>query len=200
MVAGEDAVLRDLAAVGREVRMQLHHRASGRNCIGTVYLDLVVVLGTSQSSQQHDYKNCWHANRWPSMVHRAQDRRWKDFHSSTCQPFVGASLGGNLVSGAVLDPDWRAQKSERSANLVFEETLIGEVQLHFAVSEDDESRRPDRGLGHIENSDLLPRGNGGPFEVDMLQEAIHLAGPDALPPFGGDFLQSGKYSLGAFAG
>src|SRR6266850_6289177 len=58
MVAGEDAVLRDLAAVGREVRMQLHHRASGRNCIGAVYLDLVVVLGMSQSSQQYDYKNC----------------------------------------------------------------------------------------------------------------------------------------------
>ena len=80
--------------------------------------------------------------RW---VHRAQDRKWKDFHSSdACQLFMGASLGGNLVSGAVLDPDWRAQKSERSANLVFEETLIGEVQLHFAVSEDDESRRPNR--------------------------------------------------------
>jgi hypothetical protein len=32
-----------------------------------------------QSSQQHDYKNCRHANRRPSMVHRAQDKKRKIF-------------------------------------------------------------------------------------------------------------------------
>ena len=74
------------------------------------------------------------------------------------------------------------------------------MQLYFAVGEDDERRRSDRGLGHVENPDLLPRGYRGALEIDVLEEAVHFAGADALAALAGDFFQRREYFFGAFPG
>ena len=59
------------------------------------------------------------------------------------------------VARADLEPDGRACEAEGFADLIFEEALEGEVQLHLAVGEEDEGGRRDGGLGHVVDADLL---------------------------------------------
>ena len=55
-----------------------------------------------------------------------------------------------------------------------------------AVGEEDESWGRDGGLGHVEDADALRVGDASAFEVDVLEEAVHLAGGDALTALAGD--------------
>jgi hypothetical protein len=56
----------------------------------------------------------------------------------------GESNGDSfLIPGPVLDPNRRPQKSEGFPNLVFQKTLVGEVELHCAVGEEHKSWRGD---------------------------------------------------------
>src|SRR6201987_3195059 len=85
------------------------------------------------------------------------------------------------------------------ADLVFEEALIGEMQLHSPVGEEDEGGWADVGLRHIKNLHALPHGNGGAFEIHRLQEAIHFARADALATLARDFLQQREDFLDVLA-
>src|SRR4051812_47140487 len=111
-----------------------------------------------------------------------------------------SSVNSSLIPRPVLDPDGSAKKSECLANLVLQKALIREVQFYFAVGEDDESRRPYRGLGHVVNLDALPRRDRGAFEVDVLEESVHFAGANTLAALAGHFFQCRKYFLRAFSG
>ena len=61
----------------------------------------------------------------------------------------------NSIPRAILDPDWCAHEAEGLSNLIFQEALIGEVQLHLPVSEQNESGGETRCLGHVIDFDLL---------------------------------------------
>src|SRR5262244_2608488 len=83
----------------------------------------------------------------------------------------------------VLNPDRCSNKTKGFANLILQESLIGKVQLHCAVGEQDERRRRHVGLRHIENLHALAHRDRCAFEVHLLEKAIHFAGADALPAF-----------------
>jgi hypothetical protein len=89
---------------------------------------------------------------------------------------MGCSANMDLlrISRAVLDPDRRAHESEGVSDLILEESLIGEVQLHAAVGEEDEGRRSDRGLRHVENLYALTHRDRCSFEIDVFKESVHL--------------------------
>src|ERR1700687_1951848 len=95
----------------------------------------------------------------------------------------------STLSGFYFNPDRRPYKSEFLANLVFQESLIRKVQLHLTVGEEHDRWRGDGGLGEVENPHALFHGDGRAVEIDMFQEAVHLARGDALAAFGGDFLE-----------
>src|SRR5438128_12438812 len=96
------------------------------------------------------------------------------------------------VARAVFDPDRRADEAESLANLIFQEALIGEVQLHGAIGEQDEGRRSRIGLSEVVDFHALADGNRGAFEVNVLEEAVHLAGRDTLAALTRDQLNRGK--------
>src|SRR5205823_594724 len=79
--------------------------------------------------------------------------------SATATPADGAAYGTSSglvpIRSAVLDPDRRAFKAESFADLVFQKTLIREVKLHCAISEQDKGGRGSRRLGHVLNTDAL---------------------------------------------
>src|SRR5580658_10638685 len=104
-----------------------------------------------------------------------------------------------LLSGSVLDPDGSAYEAEGRADLVFQKSLIGKVELYGAVGEEHECRGGDRCLRHIENLDALAHGDRGAFEVDALEEAVHLRGGHTLAALPGNFFEHRQDSLGAFA-
>src|SRR5262245_11938597 len=85
-------------------------------------------------------------------------------------------------------------------NLVFQEALVGEVQLHLAIGEDDEGGRRNRGLGHVINLYLLPGGDRGALEVHAFEEAVHLPGTDAFTALARHFFQGREYLLRTLAG
>src|ERR1700693_2517479 len=103
------------------------------------------------------------------------------------------------VPRPVLDPDRRPDKAKGVANLVFQKTLVGEVEFYLAVGEDYKCRRSDRRLRHVEDPDLLTRGHGSAFEIHVLEKAIHFSGSDAPAAFSRHFFQHGKDFLGALA-
>lgn len=97
------------------------------------------------------------------------------------------SLYGNLfVAGVGFEPDGGADEAEGGADLVGEEALEGEVETDVAVGEEDEGGGGDGGLGHIVDADAAVHGDGGALEVDFGEEAVHLAGGDALATLAGD--------------
>jgi len=104
-----------------------------------------------------------------------------------------------LAAGADFDPDGSADKAEGLTDLVLEESLIGKMELHVAIGEEDERRRRNGGLGEIEDPHTLAHGDGGAIEVDSFQEAVHFAGCDPLAAFGGDFLKKRKNLIDIFA-
>ena len=60
------------------------------------------------------------------------------------------------------------------------------MKLDVAIGEEDERGRRDRGLGHVEDANALGHRHRRALEVDLVQEAVHLAGGDALTPLLGD--------------
>ena len=84
------------------------------------------------------------------------------------------------------EPDGGADEAEGGADLVGEEALEGEVEGDVAVGEEDEGGRGDGGLGHIVDADAAVDGDGGALEVDVGEEAVHLAGGDSLAALAGD--------------
>src|SRR5580698_7117622 len=92
----------------------------------------------------------------------------------------------SFVAGTDLEPDRCAFKPKCCTNLVFEEALEGKMQLDVTVGEKDESGWGNGGLGHVEDADALRHGDAGALEIDLVEEAIHLAGGDALAALGGD--------------
>src|ERR1035441_5775025 len=105
-----------------------------------------------------------------------------------------------FVSGAGFEPDGGADESEGFAYLVGEEALEGEVEFDVLVGEEDEGGWGDGGLGHVVNPDAAVHGDGRALEVDLGEEAVHLAGGDALAALAGvqfDFLEE---AFDAFAG
>src|SRR5262249_26467755 len=93
-----------------------------------------------------------------------------------------------------------AHKPEGMAYLIFQETLVGEVQFHGAVGEQYEGRRGDVGLRKVENAHALPYGDRGAVEVDGLQKAIHFTRSDAFLAFASDFFEQGKNPINVLAG
>jgi hypothetical protein len=93
-----------------------------------------------------------------------------------------------LISRSGLEPDGGADEAEVFADLVGEEALEGEVEFDVAVGEEDEGWWGDGGLGHVVDADAAVHGNGRALEVDLGEEAVHLAGGDALAALAGDQL------------
>ena len=115
-------------------------------------------------------------------------------------PSIAVCMKPSLLSRPHLDPDRRAHKAKGVPDLVFEKTLVGEVEFHGAVGEEDERGRGDGSLSQVEDFHALAHGNGGAIEVDGLQETIHLAGGDALAAFAGHFLEQGEEFVDILAG
>src|SRR5215469_4358085 len=92
----------------------------------------------------------------------------------------------HLATRTVLDPDGCSQKSEGLPDLVLQKTLVGEVQLHVFVREENKSWRRSLRLRHVVNSDFLAVRHGCAFEVHGLKKAVHLGGADPFAPFSGD--------------
>src|SRR5712692_770880 len=115
--------------------------------------------------------------------------------------YIAIDYPGNaLLPRPVLDPYRRSHKSEGAADLVFQEALIREVQLHLAVGEEHERGWSDGGLCHVIDLHLLAGGDRGAVEIHALQKAVHLAGSNALAALRCDLLQRGKYLFHALAG
>jgi len=74
------------------------------------------------------------------------------------------------------------------------------VQTDVAVGEEDEGGRGDGGLGHVIDFDAAVDGDGGALEVDVGEEAVHLAGGDALAALAGDEFDFLEERLDAEAG
>ena len=136
---------------------------------------------------------------------------WKLYHRSTriaknsrkthYEPLQTALLDWNLfVSGAEFEPDGGADEAEGGADLVGEEALEGEVEGDVAVGEEDEGGRGDGGLRHIVDADAAVDGDRGALEVDVGEEAVHLAGGDALAALAGDEFDFAEELLDAEAG
>jgi hypothetical protein len=73
------------------------------------------------------------------------------------------------------------------------------VQLDVAVGEEDEGGRGDGGLGHVEDANALGHGHRRALEVDLVEEAVHLPGGDALAALGGhghDLVQHASMPFG----
>jgi len=93
-----------------------------------------------------------------------------------------------FVSGSGFEPDGGADEAEVFADLVGEEAFEGEVEFDVLVGEEDEGGWGDGGLGHVVDLDAAVHGDGGALEVDFGEEAVHLAGGDALAALAGDEL------------
>src|ERR1700724_3608413 len=92
-----------------------------------------------------------------------------------------------LVPRPVLNPNRRANESEGFSQLVLEKSLVGKMQLHFAVGEKHERRRGHSRLRHVIDFHLLACGHRSALEIDILQEAVHLGSRNSFPPLGRDF-------------
>jgi len=104
-----------------------------------------------------------------------------------------------LIPRTIFDPDWCAQKSERGADLVFQKSLIREVEFDGAVGEEHERRRSNGRLSHVENFHPISHWDRRPIEIDLLKEPVHLRGGDTFAPFGGDFREQREDLLRSFA-
>ena len=103
-----------------------------------------------------------------------------------------------FVSGAGFEPDGGADEAEVFADLVGEEALEGEVEFDVLVGEEDEGGWGYGGLGHVVDADAAIHRDGCLLEVDGGEEAVHLAGGDALAALAGDefdFFEEGLDSL-----
>ena len=124
-------------------------------------------------------------------------------YTDSCS-FTGDSLHllyGNLfVAGVGFEPDGGADEAEGGADLVGEDALEGEVELDVAVGEEDEGGRGDGGLRHVIDLDAAVHGDRGALEVDVGEEAVHLAGGDALAALAGDEFDFLEERLDARAG
>jgi len=118
-------------------------------------------------------------------------------NKSTCFTLL---FGNLFVAGVGFEPDGGADEAEGGADLVGEEALEGEVELDVAVGEEDEGGRGDGGLGHVIDFDAAVHGDGGALEVDVGEEAVHLAGGDALAALAGDEFDLAEELLDAEAG
>src|SRR5207245_3077340 len=103
-----------------------------------------------------------------------------------------STVFSRLISRPVLNPNWRAREAEGTADLVFQEALIGEVQLHRPVSEENEGWRGDRRLCHVVDLHLLAGGNARALEIHSPEEPVHLARRDALAALGGYLFDGGN--------
>ena len=74
------------------------------------------------------------------------------------------------------------------------------METDVAVGEEDEGGRGDGGLGHIVDADAAVDGDRGALEVDFGEEAVHLAGGDALAALAGDEFDLLEELLDAEAG
>jgi len=74
------------------------------------------------------------------------------------------------------------------------------VETDVAVGEEDEGGRGDGGLGHVIDADAAIDGDRGALEVDVGEEAVHLAGGDALAALAGDEFDLLEELLDAEAG
>src|ERR1035437_7495337 len=113
-------------------------------------------------------------------------------------PEQGLLFGFLFVSGADFEPDGGAYEAEGGADLVGEEALEGEVEFDVLIREQDEGGWGYGGLGHVIDADAAVHGDGRFLEVDLFEEAVHLAGGDALAALAGDefdLLEEGFDSL-----
>ena len=74
------------------------------------------------------------------------------------------------------------------------------MELDVAVGEEDEGGRGDGGLRHVIDFDAAVHGDRGALEVDVGEEAVHLAGGDALAALAGDQFDFLEERLDARAG
>jgi len=72
----------------------------------------------------------------------------------------------------------------KAADLILEKALEAEVQLDLAVGEQHKRRRATAAWSCRRCACAWTAARGA-LEVDLVQEAVHLASGDALAPFGG---------------
>src|SRR5262244_2897716 len=105
-----------------------------------------------------------------------------------------------MLTRAILDPDRRADEPKRFPDLIFQKTLVSKMQFHRTVGEQNKGWRRHCRLRHVIDLYALADRNRGALEVDVLQEAVHLAGRNALAALGSNLFQGGKDLFDAFAG
>jgi len=81
-------------------------------------------------------------------------------------------------------------------NLIFEESLIGKMQLHGPVREQDKRGRSHSRLRHVVNLHALAHGNRGAVKINRLQEPVHLAGRDPFAALGSHLFNQRKNLVG----
>src|SRR3954447_26011805 len=104
-------------------------------------------------------------------------------------PFAAQAVNSLLalgISRTHFDPDRRTDEAERFADGVLKEALIGEVQLDVAVREEDKSGRRNGSLCEVEDAHTLRHRHRSAFEIDVLEEAVHLSRWDTLATFARD--------------
>src|SRR5579864_99497 len=104
-----------------------------------------------------------------------------------------------LISRPDLDPNWRAHKSKRAAYLILQKSLIGEVQLHLPIGEQNERGWRNRGLRQVKDLHALPHWNRGAIKVHVFQESVHLSGGDSFSPLGRNLFETRENLVCALA-
>src|SRR5581483_5438067 len=104
-----------------------------------------------------------------------------------------------LVPRLYLEPDGRALEPKGRPDLVLEEALEGEVQLHVAIGEQHKSRWGHRRLCHVKDANALRHRDRRPLEIDLIEEAVHLSGGHALATFRCDSLDLAQYAAHSFS-
>src|SRR6185437_1435104 len=85
---------------------------------------------------------------------------------------------------AVLDPDRRTNETEGLADLVFQKALVGKMQFHILVGEENKGRRSDLRLRHVEDANLLAIRDSSSLKIHALNEPVHLRRANALAALG----------------
>src|SRR5487761_68607 len=124
-----------------------------------------------------------------------------DFTFETLGENSGIALGATprALLHALLEADGCSGKIEFLAKLVFEKTLVTEVQAANLIRKQHEGGRRDGGLREVINFHLAAGWRCAAVEIDGGKPAIQLACGDAALARGHDFVDQRKKAAGALA-
>src|SRR5580658_7847126 len=101
---------------------------------------------------------------------------------------------------ALGEADGRAEEAEFLAELVFQKTLVAEMQRLKLVGEKNESGRRGAGLGDVENLHFAAGWRGAARQVHFRDPAIQFAGGNAFIASCDDFVNQVVKAIYIFAG